>query len=107
MTGCAGFSRSTKTVTDPGTGSSTHTVNLSWNASTSADVRGYNVYRAVYTNSCGAFSKINPMPIASTLYVDSEVKDGASYCYATTAIDTSDQESGYSNIVVDIQIPAS
>jgi fibronectin type 3 domain-containing protein len=42
----------------------------------------------------------------STLYTDSVVVDGTSYCYATTAVDSSNQESGYSNIVSNIQIPA-
>lgn len=106
MIGCAGFSTSTRTVIDTGTGASTHTVDLSWIASASADVSGYNVYRAVYTNSCGSFSKINSVLITGMWYADSEVHDGTSYCYATTAVDTSNRESGFSNIVVDIQIPA-
>lgn len=107
MIGCAGFSTSTETVGDSGTGASIHTVDLSWNVSTSPDVSGYNIYRAVYTDSCGSFFKINPILITSTRYTDSEVIDGASYCYATTAVDTSNQESGYSNIVADVQIPTS
>jgi len=109
MIGCAGVSTSTRTVTETGTGTgpSTHTVDLSWTASTSADVSGYNIYRAVYINSCGPFSKINSVLITSTWYTDSEVKDGTSYCYATTAVDMGNRESGYSNVVTDIQIPAS
>ncbi len=107
LIGCAGVSTSTKTPTDTGTGASTHTVDLSWAASTSTDVRGYNVYRAVYTNSCGSFSKINSVLITSTWYTDSEVTNGTTYCYATTAVNTSNEESGYSNIVLNVQIPAS
>ena len=102
MIGCGGRSTS-----DTVTGASTHTVDLSWNASTSADVCCYNVYRAVYTNSCGSFSKINSVLITSTWYTDSEVMDGTSYCYATTAVNTSDEESSYSNIVSNVQIPTS
>jgi fibronectin type 3 domain-containing protein len=98
---------STSTKTDAGAGASTHTVDLSWSASTSADVSGYNVYRAVYSNACGSFAKINSVPTGSTWYTDSTVKDGMSYCYATTAVDTNKQESGYSNVVTDIQVPAS
>ena len=90
-----------------GANASTHTVDLSWNASTSADVCCYNVYRAVYTNSCGSFSKINSVLITSTWYTDSEVMDGTSYCYATTAVNTSNEESAYSNIVSNVQIPTS
>jgi hypothetical protein len=32
--------------------------------------------------------------------------NGTVYCYAATAVNTSDQESGYSNIVSNVQIPA-
>lgn len=80
LVGCAGFSTSAETSTDTGKGASTHTVDPSWAGGTSADVRGYNVYRAVYTNSCGSFSKINSVLLTSTLYTDSEVTDGTSYC---------------------------
>ena len=108
LIGCAGSSTSTETPTDTGTSASTHTVDLSWSESKSADVRGYNVYRAVYTNSsCGPFSKINSVPITSTSYTDSEVTSSTSYCYATTTVNTSNDESSYSNIVSNVQIPAS
>jgi fibronectin type 3 domain-containing protein len=93
-------------VTGTAPGASTHRVDLSWAASTSADVTGYNVYRAVYSNACEPLSKINTALVATTSYTDSTVADGASYCYATTAVDSSN-ESGYSNIVTDVQIPAS
>jgi fibronectin type 3 domain-containing protein len=59
----------------------------------------------VYTNSCGSYSKINSVLTTTTLYSDSTVVDGASYCYAATAVNTSNEESGYSNIVSNIQIP--
>ena len=104
LIGCAGLSTS---IRDTGTGASTHAVDLSWAASTSADVSGYNVYRAVYTSSCGSFSKINSVLIASTSYTDSQVTNGTSCCYATTALNTSNAESGYLNIVSNVQIPAS
>src|SRR5580704_8665535 len=93
-------------VTGTGTAAPVHTVSLSWNASASTDVSGYNIYRAPYTSSCGSFAKINPSLNASTAYTDSNVTDGAAYCYAATTVDTSNSESGYSNIVTDIQIPA-
>jgi hypothetical protein len=40
-----------------------------------------------------------------TTYTDSAVTDGTNYCYATTAVNSSNEESGYSNIVTDVQIP--
>jgi hypothetical protein len=67
---------------------------------------GYDIYRAVHLNSCESFSKINSVLNTGTLYTDEVVADGTSYCYATTAVNSSDEESGYSNIVSNIQIPA-
>ncbi|MGO9088042.1 MAG: hypothetical protein ACLQBK_22725 [Candidatus Sulfotelmatobacter sp.] len=96
----------TETLTGTGTPAPTHTVNLSWNASTSSNISGYNIYRAVYVNSCGSFSKINPVLNTGLLYSDLAVVGGTSYCYATTAVNTSDEESGYSNLVSNIHIPA-
>jgi fibronectin type 3 domain-containing protein len=61
----------------------------------------------VYSGSCGPFSKINALLNTSTLYTDLTVTDGTSYCYAATAVNSSGEESGYSNIATDVQIPAS
>jgi fibronectin type 3 domain-containing protein len=95
----------TDTVTGTGAPAPTHTVTLSWNASTSANIAGYNIYRAVYGTSCGTYSKINQTLETATTYVDSNVVNGAKYCYATTAVDSSSAESGYSNMVSNVQIP--
>jgi hypothetical protein len=95
----------TETLTGTGTPAPVHSVNLSWTASTSTDISGYNIYRASYTTSCGSFSKINPALNTTTLYTDNNVTDGDAYCYAATAVDTSNAESGYSNIVPDVKIP--
>jgi hypothetical protein len=100
---------STTTQSAAGTGiaAPTHSVNLSWNASSSPNISGYNIYRAAYTSSCGAYAKINGSALdTATTYSDSSVTDGAKYCYATTAVNSSNEESGYSNIVNDVQIPA-
>jgi fibronectin type 3 domain-containing protein len=100
-------SSTTQGLTGSGTPAPTHTVNLSWNGSTSSGVSGYNVYRALYANTaCGSFSKINSVITTTTLYTDSNVVDGNSYCYAATAVNSSSQESGYSNIASNVQIPA-
>ena len=99
-------STTTGTATGTGTAAKTHSVSLSWNASTSSNISGYNVYRASYSGSCSTFSKINSQLNTSTVYTDSTVTDGDSYCYATTAVNSSQEESGYSNIVSNIQVPA-
>jgi hypothetical protein len=76
MIACAGASSSNNNSTGPGPRTSIHTVDLSWTASSSTDISGYNVYRAVYTASCGSVSKINSALITSTSYRDSEVSNG-------------------------------
>jgi Protein of unknown function (DUF1573)/Abnormal spindle-like microcephaly-assoc'd, ASPM-SPD-2-Hydin len=106
ITSNAQSSTITEVLTGTGTPAPTHSVNLSWTASTSTDVVGYNLYRALFSNStCGAFAKINPVPDTATLYTDSTVANSTAYCYATTAVDTSNAESSYSNIVSNVAIP--
>ena len=99
-------STSTEALTGTGTPAPVHTVNLSWNGSSSSNISGYNVYRSVYQSSCGGYAKINAVLNTTTLYTDNSVVDGTSYCYAATAVNTSNQESAYSNIVTNVQIPA-
>ena len=96
----------TATLTGTGAAASTHTVSLSWDASSSPNILGYNVYRAAYATSCGSFSKINTALVTGMLYTDSAVVNGKSYCYASTAVNTSNEESAYSDIVLNVQIPA-
>jgi hypothetical protein len=107
LTNCGGYSTASQT----GTGTSTpaqsqHSVNVSWDVSTSPGVSGYNVYRAAYSGACDSFSKINLALLSTATYTDSEVMNGASYCYAATAVNGSKEESSYSNIVSNVQIPA-
>ena len=74
-----------------------HKVDLSWNASTSPSVAGYNVYRA--TSITGSYSRINAVLNSSMSYTDATVQSGQTYYYATTAVDSSGVESIYSNKV--------
>jgi hypothetical protein len=94
-----------ETVTGNGTAASSYSVFLEWTAPSSPNLSGYNIYRASYTSSCGSFAKINSSLNTSTSYTDLEVANSTSYCYATTAVNSSDEESGYSNIVSNVQIP--
>lgn len=71
-----------------------HSVNLSWQASTSS-VAGYNVYRA--TTNGGPYSKINPGLVTSLHFADASVTSGNTYYYVSTAVDSSGSESSYSN----------
>jgi len=70
-----------------------YSVNLSWNASTSDDIAGYNVYRGPNGTT---WTKINSSLEASTSYTDSTVVDNTTYYYATTAVNTSGEESAKS-----------
>ncbi|MGB0012752.1 MAG: choice-of-anchor D domain-containing protein [Candidatus Sulfotelmatobacter sp.] len=97
----------TAAATGTGTAAPTHSVSLSWGASSSPNISGYNIYRAIYTSSCGSYSKISGSTLDTlTTYSDGSVSDGTNYCYATTAVNSSNEESGYSNIVSNVQIPA-
>jgi hypothetical protein len=91
----ASNSPTVETFTGNGTPPPQHSVNLSWTASTSQGVIGYNIYRGV--KSGGPYSKINSVLDASTLYTDTTVVDGTTYYYATTAVNSSNEESAYSN----------
>jgi len=87
-------SGSPATVTLSGTGIVQHSVALAWNASTST-VAGYNVYRS--TVSGGPYTKINPSLVVVLSYTDLTVQSGTTYFYVTTAVDSSGNESIYSN----------
>jgi hypothetical protein len=73
-----------------------HVVDLSWKASTSTDVAGYNIYRAP---DGVTWKKINASLIASTLYDDPTVANGSTYYYAATAVDIYGNESGKTTAV--------
>ena len=70
-----------------------HKVTLTWVASTSAGVTGYNVYRS--TTNGNAYVKIGSTT-TQLIYVDASVVNGTTYYYVVTAVDVSG-ESGYSN----------
>src|SRR5580704_7438824 len=106
FTSNAQSSTTVETLTGTGTAAPVYAINLSWSASTSSNVSGYNIYRAAYATACGSFSKVNSLLNTGTLYTDSAVVDGATYCYATTAVNSTNEESGYSNVVSNVQVPA-
>lgn len=72
-----------------------HSVDLNWIASTSSSVSGYKVYRSV--TSGGPYTLLNAAPVTSIVYTDSTVSGGATYYYVVTAVDSSGNESIYSN----------
>ncbi len=84
------------TVTLSGTGVTPvqHSVALTWNASTST-VSGYNVYRSTVSGT--GYVKLNSSLISGLTYTDSNVQNGTTYYYVTTAVDSGGNESSYSN----------
>jgi hypothetical protein len=92
VTGCGGVVSqvSYKTVIQA---TANHVVDMSWHASTSSNIVGYNVYRS---QDGATWKKINASLIASTLYSDSTVADSTTYYYAATAVDVYSHESSKS-----------
>ena len=107
FTSTARTSTTTEKLAGNGLAGQTHSVNLSWDPSVSPNISGYNIYRAEFVSSCGSYRKINSVLNTSTLYTDWAVVAGTSYCYAATAVNTSNEESDFSNIVSKIKIPTS
>jgi hypothetical protein len=85
-------------VTLSGTGvqTATHSVTLTWTASTSV-VNGYNVYRS--SISGGPYTKLNSTLITATTYDDTSVQAGQTYFYVVTSVDSSNVESANSTEV--------
>jgi hypothetical protein len=77
-------------------GAGIHSVSLSWTASTSSGVTGYNVFRG--TTSGGPYTQLNGSPVGTTSYTDSAVQAGQTYYYVTTAVNGSGTQSGYSTL---------
>ena len=95
VTGCGGGT-SQKAYTVVIQATANHVVDLSWNASTSSGIAGYNVYRSP---DGATWKKINASPIASTLYSDSTVANSSTYFYAATAVDISGHESSKTSAI--------
>jgi hypothetical protein len=79
------------TLAGTGVAAPVHDVKLTWDASTSPNIVGYNVYRSTGTKD--NFTKINTVLDAATSYTDSAVADGQTYYYETTAVNSNNEES--------------
>ncbi len=97
FTSDASNSPTSATVTGTGVAAPIHAVNLSWTASSSPNVTGYNVYRR--TGTSGGYQQINTVLDATTAYTDASVADGQTYYYETTAVNSSNEESAPSTPV--------
>ena len=95
VTACAGHvSRASYTIViQP---AANNVVDLSWEASSSGNVAGYNMYRS--PNGV-TWSKINVSLIAGTVYSDSTVANNTTYFYAATSVNVSGVESAKTSAV--------
>lgn len=93
LTGSGHAASQRGTPNGPG-GNSGHSVQLSWDASTSPVV-GYNIYRS--SQSGGPYSKLSASPNPTTSYSDNTVQSGTTYYYVATSVNGRSQESQYSN----------
>jgi hypothetical protein len=84
-------------VTVPMVGPPPHKVQLSWKASDSKHIVGYNVYRG--TRSGGPYKKINRSLDPGRNYTDVHVIGGYRYYYVAAAVNVKGQESKYSKEV--------
>lgn len=69
-------------------GTGTHDVILTWTASASSGVAGYNVYRGT-TSGGESTTPLNSSPITGTTYADTNVQAGQAYYYMVTALSSS------------------
>lgn len=65
-------------------------VDLTWAPNSDPDLAGYNVYRR---EENGSWTRLNPAPVPTPAYRDSNVAAGRTYSYAVTALDTHGNES--------------
>jgi hypothetical protein len=79
----------------PIVGGTKHSVLLTWVASPSFATSGYNVYRSNVSGT--GYAKINSAPVSGLTYTDATVVNGQTYYYVTTAVDSSGDESTFSN----------
>jgi len=87
------------------TGTGSPDVILSWGASPSSGITGYDVFRG--TNSGGESSTpLNSTPINGTSYVDTKVTAGMTYYYVVTAVGSNGVQSAPSN-ETEAVVPAS
>jgi len=71
-----------------------HSVTLTWTASTTSGITGYNVYRS--TTNGGPYTQVTSTPVTGTTYTDTSVTALTTYYYVVTALVGSSQ-SGYSS----------
>lgn len=73
------------------------TIDLAWTVNTESDIAGYNVYRS--TTLASGYAKVNAGLVDTGIYADANLSASTTYFYVVTAVDTSGNESAYSDVV--------
>src|SRR5450631_3911208 len=92
-------SPSSISLSGTGVTAATHSVQLSWSNGVSG-VTGFNTYSSLVSG--GPYVKLTSTPASVPSYTDNSVQTGRTYYYVVTAINSSNQESGYSSEVTAI-----
>ncbi len=73
-------------------------IQISWNASSQPNVRGYNVYRV--DNENDTVAPLNDAVLEVTSVVDGGARFGHEYDYRVTAVSTKNTESAFSSVTI-------
>jgi len=73
-------------------------IDLQWISNSEPDLAGYNVYRSTYSMGYSTIP-VNASLITNISYQDVGLSNGTTYYYVVTALDTSENESNYSDEV--------
>lgn len=97
----ASFSIRAQTSTNP------HKVVITWPASPSVGVTGYNVKRAA--GSCVAatltFTTLSTTVPVTLTYTDTSVTEGTTYCYLVTTVTTAGESANAASGTIEVVIP--
>ena len=70
---------------------------LNWEGSLEPNLAGYYIYR--FDNLVGEFIRLNPALTLSTSFTDTDVENGLTYLYTVSAVNNSEQESDFTDVV--------
>ncbi len=73
-------------------------IQVSWNASSQPNVRGYNVYRV--DNEDSSIERLNASTLEVTSIVDGGARFGREYDYRVTSVSTRNVESGFAAVTI-------
>ncbi len=73
-------------------------IQISWNASSQPNVRGYNVYRVDNVES--SIERLNGEPLEVTSIVDGGARFGREYDYRVTSVSTRNAESAFAVVTI-------